>query len=80
MGPLQGRRGGVEAWHIGPAALAEFNRTYSVVSDLAKIKGTSSRSILKKLAEGGVQTCGAKAVGTTSRGHLIRITDLLELI
>jgi ABC-type proline/glycine betaine transport system substrate-binding protein len=76
----KGRRGGVAAWHISHAALAEFTRTYSVVSDLAKSTDASSRTILKKLTESGVQTCGAKAVGTTTRGHLVRIADLLELI
>lgn len=71
-------RGSMPAWQVSETALAEFNRSYAVVSDLAEQSGTSSRVLMGKLSKLGVETTGAKTVGSTSRGHLVRHEDLVK--
>lgn len=73
----RGVRGSLPVWQISERDLADFQARFSVVADLARDAGTSSRHLLKRFTEMGIPTHGAKTVGSTSRGHLVRTSDLL---
>lgn len=73
----RGRRGSLPTWQINEQDLSDFQTRYSVLADIARDAGTSSRHLLKRLSEAGIPTHGAKAVGSTSRGHLVRTSELL---
>lgn len=75
----RGRRGALATWQINEQDLSDFQTRYSVVADLARGSGTSSRNLLKRLSNAGIPTQGSKTVGSTSRGHLVRTSDLLGL-
>ncbi|OOY17295.1 hypothetical protein BMI85_09785 [Thioclava sp. DLFJ4-1] len=74
------QRGSSEIWLIRQKALCEFQATYAVVADLARAMGTSSRAFSAALEAATVETIGAKRVGETSRGRLIRISDLARAL
>jgi hypothetical protein len=74
------RRGSFETWQVSEKALARFNREYAVVSDLAKLAATSSRSLLSRLVALGIETHGAMPTGASARGHLVRKVDLLSAL
>ncbi|MDS9467078.1 hypothetical protein RGQ15_05750 [Paracoccus sp. MBLB3053] len=65
---------------ISTAALTRFQMAYVPVSVLAQQAGTSSRSMLKKLAGKEIQTTGATSEGTVWRGHLVAMSDLAKII
>ena len=73
----RGTRGSLPVWQINERDLADFQARYSVVADIARDAGTSPRHLMKLLSEAGIRTHGAKAVGSTSRGHLVRTSELL---
>lgn len=74
------KHGRSETWLISQRALCEFQATYAVVADLARAMGTSSRAFSAELEAASVQTIGAKRVGETSRGRLIRLSDLAKAL
>ena len=60
---------------ISPASLARFQGEFVPVATLAKSRSSSSRKLLAEFAKHGIKTCGAESDGTTSRGHLVRLSD-----
>ncbi|WP_082677514.1 TniQ family protein [Ruegeria profundi] len=62
---------------ISPEQLARFQATFVPVATLAKSRGTSSRKLMESLADREIPTHGAEPEGRTSRGHLVRLSDLL---
>ncbi len=62
---------------ISPASLAKFQGEFVPVSTLAKSRGSSSRKLLSEFADRGIGTCGAEIEDGTSRGHLLRLSDLV---
>ena len=75
----QVREKGIDQWQITPSDLASFQATYAVVADVAGARGTTSRGLLRWCAEKGIEVIGQKALGGTSRGSLVRISDLFGL-
>ena len=75
----QVREKGIDQWQITPSDLASFQATYAVVADMAGARGTTSRGLLRWCAEKGIEVIGQKALGGTSRGSLVRISDLFGL-
>lgn len=61
---------------IEPADLARFQMEYVPLSELAKQMGTSSRSLLKRLNDRGIQTVGSFQDGSAIRGHLAHISSI----
>jgi hypothetical protein len=76
----QGRVGGADAWLIAPADLAQFQREYLVLADVAEQGQTTSRALISRLARQGISTVGAKAVGRTARGHLLPVKHVAHLL
>lgn len=64
---------------ISPTNLATFQSLYVPVVTLAKAQGTASRKLLGDFANRNIPTYGAEREGETSRGHLIKLTDLLSV-
>lgn len=64
---------------ISPAQLLFFQSRFVPVSTLAKAKGTSSRKLLSEFSKLGIKTHGATNEGATSRGHLVKLEDLVAL-
>lgn len=63
---------------VMPAQLLAFNRTYMPVSDLARLVGSRSAFMKRRLAEIGV--IPGKATGNgTERGMLVRLADVAAL-
>ncbi len=75
-----GRVGGANAWLIAPADLAQFQREYLVLADVAEQGQTTSRALISRLARQGISTVGAQAVGRTTRGHLLHVTHVAHLM
>lgn len=75
----KGKRGSLSVWQISEKALAAFQREFLVVSDLAKEGGTSSRKILASLEHHGITSVGSQLSGVSSRGHLLRTSDLSRI-
>ncbi len=75
-----GRVGGANAWLIAPADLAQFQREYLVLADVAEQGQTTSRALISRLAGQGISTVGAKAVGKTARGHLLSVAHVARLM
>jgi hypothetical protein len=67
------------AYAIRPRDLARFQSTYIPLSDLTALLGTNSRKLKTDLLCAGVTIFGEKPSGRTSRGGLIRTSDLLRL-
>ncbi|WP_415714450.1 TniQ family protein [Roseibium sp.] len=61
---------------IEPEALARFQMQYVPLSELAKQLGTSSRSLLKRFNDRGIQTVGSFQDGPAVRGHLVPIASV----
>ncbi|WP_422040660.1 TniQ family protein [Roseibium sp.] len=61
---------------IEPEALARFQMQYVPLSELAKQLGTSSRSLLKRFNDRGIQTVGSFQDGPAIRGHLVPIATV----
>ncbi|KIC35913.1 hypothetical protein RA26_14615 [Leisingera sp. ANG-M7] len=61
---------------ISPASLAKFQGEYVPVATLAKSSASSSRKLLAEFADRGIGTYGAESDGMTSRGHLVRLSEL----
>lgn len=64
---------------ISPEKLARFQAAFVPVATLAKSRGTSSRKLMESLAEREIPTHGAQPEGRTSRGHLVRLSDLIVI-
>lgn len=62
---------------ISPASLAKFQGEFVPVATLAKSLRSSSRKLLQEFEGRGISTCGAERDGTTSRGHLVRLSELV---
>lgn len=63
---------------VMPAQLLAFNRTYMPISDLARLVGSRSAFMKRRLAEIGV--IGGRATGKgTERGMLVRLADVAAL-
>lgn len=75
----KGKRGSLNVWQISEKALAEFQREFLVISDLAKEGDTSSRKILASLERHGITSVGSQPSGVSSRGHLLRTSDLSRI-
>ncbi|MCW3784705.1 TniQ family protein [Defluviimonas salinarum] len=75
----QTRQGGLESWAIEAKDLCHFQSTFAVLADVARQRGTSPRALLAACERARISTVGAKAVGSTTRGHLVRIRDLPDL-
>jgi hypothetical protein len=76
----KGNRGNFGVWQITEKALAQFNREFCVVSDLAKDGRTTSRKILKSCDDQEIVTVGSRPAGSSTRGHLIRSCDLARIL
>lgn len=63
---------------VMPAQLLAFNRTYMPVSDLAKLVGSRSSFMSRRLAQIGVIPGKATSEGT-QRGMLVRLTDVAAM-
>lgn len=63
---------------VMPAQLLTFNRTYMPVSDLARLVGSRSPSMKRRLAEIGVMP-GRPTSNGTERGMLVRMADVAAL-
>jgi len=61
---------------IGHECLARFQARFVPLASLAKGVGTSSRKLMRVLAERGVETVGAMQEGAAWRGHLVPIAEL----
>jgi len=61
---------------IYPEALAAFQATHVQVSSLAKHLDTTSRSLMRKFDEKGIETVGAFQDGKATRGLLVSLSDL----
>lgn len=61
---------------IAPEALAQFQSRFVTIAALSRDADCSPRSMLSRLADQGVATCGAFTDGSARRGHLVRIVDL----
>ncbi|WP_370163076.1 TniQ family protein [Limimaricola soesokkakensis] len=69
-----------EVWAIEISNLSEFQSKYVVVADLARRRGTTSRAMIASCERAGIPTFGSKVVGTTTRGHLLEIGDLVSAL
>lgn len=76
----KGKRGALSVWQISEKALADFQREFQVVSDIAKEGKTTSRKILASLELHRITSVGSQPSGTSSRGHLIRTNDLSRIL
>jgi hypothetical protein len=63
---------------VMPAQLLAFNRTYMPISDLARLVGSRSAFMKRRLAEIGVVPGRATSNGT-ERGMLVRLADVAAL-
>ncbi|WP_171052687.1 TniQ family protein [Ruegeria sediminis] len=63
---------------IYPEALAAFQGTFVQVSSLAKHLNTTSRSLLKKFEENGIETVGAFQDGKATRGLLVAMSEIAK--
>ncbi len=63
---------------VMPAQLLAFNRTYMPVSDLAKLVGSRSSFMSKRLDQIGVIP-GRTTKGGSQRGMLVRLADVAQL-
>ena len=61
-----------------PAQLLAFNRTYMPVSDLAKLVGSRSSFMSRRLEQIGVIPGRATSEGT-QRGMLVRLSDVAAM-
>ncbi len=74
--PYHGKRG---QQSVLPEDLVHFQSCYIPVADFAKQGGTTGRHMLNHLRKSGIPTVGAKNEGNTSRGHLLRVSDLAQI-
>jgi hypothetical protein len=68
------------AYAIHPRDLARFQSTYMPLSDLAAQLGTSSRALHESIQGANVRIHGAKTIGQTTRGGMVRIRDLAAIV
>ena len=71
------QRGRSKVWNIHRTALTEFQSQYVLVSSAALQANTTSRLLLTSLRAQGYQTVGFKKTGSTTRGRIIPVQDLL---
>ena len=64
---------------IRPEHLAAFQTSYVPVASPAKELGKSSRGLMSALGDAGIEVLGACAEGATSRGHVVRVSDLCRI-
>lgn len=76
----RGMRGSLEVWQISENALSRFRCEFQVVSDMAKEGKTTSRKLLASFAGRGIPSVGSQPAGSSSRGHLIRTSDIAKLM
>lgn len=76
--PEKRRRGGATTNLIHPSDLADFQKRFIVVSDLAQQVGTSSRNLMNPQNDFINVTVGSNLVASTSRCHLVEIAGLLH--
>ena len=77
LGARQVQHGPNVRYVITPDQLAGFQSKYVPLSTLAKARGTTSRKLLSELKKRGVATYGAQQESATTRGHLIKIADVV---
>ena len=75
----QKRTKGIDQWQISASDLADFQSTYAVLADVARARGTTSRVSLGWCARKGIEVVGQKVTEATSRGGVVRVSDLFEL-
>jgi hypothetical protein len=61
---------------ISPKQLSPFQSRFVPVATLTGERGTSSRKILAEFGRCGDETLGFETFGTTTQGHLVRLSDL----
>jgi hypothetical protein len=64
---------------IRPEHLVAFQTTYIPLASLAKQLGTTSRGLMSALRDANVEVLGSSTEGTTTRGHLVRIADIVQV-
>ncbi len=82
LGLLEAREvshGPNKGYLISPEQLAQFQSTFVPVAVLAGSRRTTSRRLLGLLAKSQIETYGAQKEAQTSRGHLVRLSDLMTL-
>ncbi|WP_233589052.1 hypothetical protein [Falsigemmobacter faecalis] len=70
------KTGGADSYEISPEALAAFQSMYVVLSDVAKLTGTSSRRLISVCDARGVKAFAKRCGGATSRCYLVKAADL----
>jgi len=60
-------------------SLARFQTRFAPLASLAKQAGTTSRKLIRVLAECGIETVGAMQDGVAWRGHLVPLADLASI-
>jgi hypothetical protein len=76
----RGKRGSLEVWQISENVLSRFRCKFQVVSDMAKEGKTTSRKLLASFAERGIASVGSQPAGSSSRGHLIRTSEIAKIM
>ncbi len=69
-----------ESFLVKPQQLAIFQSEYMPVATLARSRGTTSRKLLSDFESKGIETHGAQIEGKTTRGHLVKLSDLASLL
>lgn len=67
---------GADSYEISPEALAAFQSMYVVLSDVAKLSGTSSRRLITICGARGVETVAKNDGLVPSRCFLVKVADL----
>lgn len=71
------KAGGAPRYSIRNEHLVQFTNEYVPLATLAHHAGTTPRGLLRQLEARGIRTSGSFPVADTTRGHLVRIVDLL---
>ncbi len=69
-----------ESFLVKPQQLVIFQSEYMPVATLARSRGTTSRKLLSDFESKGIETHGAQMEGKTTRGHLVKLSDLASLL
>ncbi|WP_253285931.1 hypothetical protein [Ruegeria sp. HKCCD5851] len=80
LGSRKVPHGPSEAFLVRPQQLAIFQSEYMPVATLARSRGTTSRKLLSDFESKGIETHGAQMEGKTTRGHLVKLSDLASLL
>ncbi|NOC85380.1 TniQ family protein [Ruegeria sp. HKCCD6428] len=80
LGSRKVPHGPSESFLVRPQQLAIFQSEYMPVATLARSRGTTSRKLLSDFESKGIETHGAQMEGKTTRGHLVKLSDLASLL